>query len=208
MAVVIFLAIAVSCMLVGKIFGVGQESKIIYKWKKTLEAVQYSYRVVVLTENDLLRTYIKEKSDVRNENILNLLKTTMNADKAAVPVPAKPIKNYKYRFLNGKKVAKASAYYVEKFNYVPSSPVIVGLNWFNDECNDPEEICGVVLFDMNGTKLPNRMGLDVFGANIYRDEIHPFGAEKSYQENRQNCQRLETGITCSQFYLMGGQFFK
>ena len=68
-----------------------------------------------------------------------------------------------------------------------------------------------ILFNKDASillKMPNRFGLDVFGANIYRDRIEPFGSGLSYEENQINCRRLETGVTCSKFYLMGGQFFK
>lgn len=206
--VIIFIVIAVVCILFAKIFGVKQESNIIYNWKKTLMATQYSYNVLLLTKKDELEKIIKLENPVRNEKILKLFRETLNVNTIDTINSSRSLKNYKYRFLNGRRVAKESKYYVENFVYSPDGKIMAGLNWTNDDCFNNDGLCGVLIFDMNGVKLPNRFGLDIFGVNIYRDKIEPFGSGLSYADNQLNCRRLETGVTCSKFYLMGGQFFK
>ena len=206
--VIIFIIIAMLCILFAKLFGVKQESSIIYNWKKTLNATEYSYNVLLLTHKDELEKLMKLDDESKNEKILNLFKTTLNVNTIDTVNAKKSLKRYKYRFLNGRQVPKDSKYYIKNFIYSPDGKIMAGLNWFNNDCFNNDGLCGVLLFDMNGVKLPNRFGLDIFGANIYKDKIEPFGSGLSYEENQLNCRRLETGVTCSKFYLMGGQFFK
>ena len=206
--VIIFILIAVFCMLFAKVFGVKQESGIIYNWKKTLIATQYSYNVLLLTQKEEMEKIIKLPEHERNTRILDLFKTTLNVNTIDTVNSNRSLKNYKYRFLNGRRIPKDSKYHIKEFVYSPDGKIMAGLNWINDDCFNNDGLCGVIIFDMNGVKLPNRFGLDVFGANIYRDKIEPFGSDLSYEENQINCRRLETGVTCSKFYLMGGQFFK
>lgn len=208
MAVVVFLVIAISFMLLGKVFGVSQESDLIYSWKQVLISAQYSYKVTVLTQKPLLDEVIKKNGSERNIAVLNLLRATLNTKGVKPTAPVEPLTNYKYRFLNGKQIPDDSHYHVTDFVYSPNGKIVIGLNWLREDCDETEDACGVILFDLNGKKAPNRLGLDVFGVNIYRDRLAPFGAGMDYQKNQQNCQRFETGVTCSQFYLMGGQFFK
>ena len=171
-------------------------------------ATQYSYSVLLLTKKDELEKIIKLENPARNEKILKLFRETLNVNTIDTINSSRSLKNYKYRFLNGRRVAKESKYYVENFVYSPDGKIMAGLNWTNDDCFNNDGLCGVLIFDMNGVKLPNRFGLDIFGVNIYRDKIEPFGSGLSYADNQLNCRRLETGVTCSKFYLMGGQFFK
>ncbi len=206
--IIVFITIVMFCILLGKIFGVSQQSKVIYNWKKTLESAQYSYNVILLTQRQQLMDYVKSGSQSRNQEILNMFKSTLNTDVVGNKKEQKSLKNYKYRFLNGKQVPKESKYYAQNFTYSPDGTIIAGLNWLNQDCFETDNLCAVMIFDMNGVKLPNRFGLDVFGLNIYNNRLEPFGTGLSYEENQRNCRRLETGVTCSKFYLMGGQFFK
>lgn len=206
--IIVFITIVIFCVLLSKIFGVSQQSKIIYNWKKTLESAQYSYDVILLTQKNKLMELLDMEVPERNVEILTLFKSTLNTETVVKVNEQKSLKNYKYRFLNGNRVPVNSKYYASDFTYSPNGRIMVGLNWINPACFESEDLCGVFVFDMNGVKLPNRFGLDVFGVNIYKDRLEPFGTGLSYEENQYNCRRLETGVTCSRFYLMGGQFFK
>lgn len=206
--VIVFITIVIFCIFLGKTFGISQQSDIIYNWKKALASAQYSYNVILLTQKNKLLETMQEESTKRNTTILNIFKDTLNTDTVVKIDAQKPFKNYKYRFLNGKQVPIESKYYASNFTYSPDGRIMVGLNWMNQDCFETEDLCGVLVFDMNGVNPPNRFGLDVFGVNIYKDRLEPFGTGLSYEENQRNCRRLETGVTCSRFYLMGGQFFK
>ena len=197
-AVVVFLFFAIGCMFLSKVFDISQKSEVIYRWRHTLSNAKYSYEVILLTEKKRLLDTLKLEREVRNKEILSMFKDTFNLDGIKSTTKKRSLKNYKYRFLNGLKVQKNTKY----------KQIIVGINWFNPGCIGTEDLCGVMLFDMNGIDPPNRFGLDVFGVNIYDNRLEPFGTGLSYGQNEKNCRRLETGVTCSKFYLMGGQFFK
>lgn len=200
--VVIFLAITILCVFWAKAFDVRQESNVIYGWKKMLGVAKYSYEVVLLAEGQNLEKIIKLPANLRNLQILNLFAKHMDL------IPDKSLNRYKYRYLNGLRVSDDDEYFVDDFVYDNDKKVIIGLNWTNSDCFSDKKKCGIVIFDMNGKKGPNRFGLDVFGADIYSDSLLPFGSGLGFEQAEQNCSKLESGVFCSSFYLIGGQFFK
>ena len=200
--VIIFIFIAGFCVFTARTFDVSQESNIIYKWKKVLDSAKYSYNVVLLTESDNLNNAMLLNDTDRNKAVFKLSAKTISLEEN------KKLRKYKYRFLNGTKVPENSKYYVKDFMISPKGTTVIGLNWQNPKCFENNELCGIMIFDMNGRRGPNRFGLDVFGVNIYNDRLEPFGSNLNYTESEKNCSRLQTGVTCSQFYLIGGQFFK
>ena len=155
-----------------------------------------------MVEGQNIKKIVKVPPDVRNVQILNLFAKHMDL------VADKSLSRYKYRYLNGLRVGEEDEYFVDDFVYDNDKKVIIGLNWINSDCFRDGNKCGIAIFDMNGKKGPNRFGLDVFGVDIYNDKLLPFGFGLSYEEAEENCARLESGVFCSSFYLIGGQFFK
>jgi len=200
--IVIFIAIVFLCVFWSKSFDVRQESNVIYGWKKMLGVAKYSYDVVLMAEGQTIEKIVKLPPDVRNVQILNLFAKHMDL------VADKSLSRYKYRYLNGLRVSEEDEYFVDDFVYDNDKKVIIGINWINPNCFSDSNKCGIAIFDMNGKKGPNRFGLDVFGADIYNDTLLPFGSGLSYDRAAKNCAKLESGVFCSSFYLIGGQFFK
>ena len=62
------------------------------------------------------------------------------------------------------------------------------------------------MYDVNGKKGPNSWGKDVFGLNIYKDGFKPFGKTEPLETQRQDCSKHGTGIYCSNYFLIGGNF--
>lgn len=69
-----------------------------------------------------------------------------------------------------------------------------------------DNIKGLLLYDVNGKAGPNVWGKDVFGLNIYADRFEPFCKEKSVNEQKKDCSKNGTGLCCSNYYLIGGNF--
>ena len=69
-----------------------------------------------------------------------------------------------------------------------------------------DEIRGVLMYDVNGKNGPNVWGKDVFGMNIYDDRFEPFCKADSMSKQKQDCSKNGTGLCCSSYYLMGGNF--
>ena len=62
-----------------------------------------------------------------------------------------------------------------------------------------------MLFDINGILPPNRWGKDIYGVSIFDGgKIEPFGFELDMKELKKDC--LDTGISCSYYYKIGGGF--
>ena len=62
------------------------------------------------------------------------------------------------------------------------------------------------MYDVNGAKKPNTWGKDVFGFNIYENELQPFGKNTSLQDQQNDCSKNGTGLSCSNYFLIGGDF--
>ena len=72
--------------------------------------------------------------------------------------------------------------------------------------NDSEGRLAIIMYDVNGKMGPNVWGKDVFGLNIYADRFEPFGKKLTVHKQKQDCSRNGTGLSCSNYYLIGGSF--
>ena len=63
-----------------------------------------------------------------------------------------------------------------------------------------------MMFDMNGKIPPNIWGKDIFGARIFDDKVEAFGTNLTLQELQDDCSKTGTGVNCSYYYLIGGDF--
>lgn len=68
------------------------------------------------------------------------------------------------------------------------------------------KLLGYLMYDVNGKKGPNSWGKDVFGLKIYNNNFEPFGRDKSVDIQKQDCSKNGTGLYCSNYYLIGGNF--
>ena len=73
--------------------------------------------------------------------------------------------------------------------------------------NEPQKgVLGVLMYDVNGSVGPNVWGKDVFGLNIYTDRFEPFCKNDIVSVQKQDCSKSGTGLCCSNYYLIGGNF--
>ena len=80
---------------------------------------------------------------------------------------------------------------------------IIGFKWINENC-EKDELCAIMIFDLNGLEKPNVFGEDIFGININRNGISAFGEDTDINMLKQNCK--SSGTYCSYYYLIGGHF--
>ena len=65
----------------------------------------------------------------------------------------------------------------------------------------------IMMFDMNGLKGPNTWGKDIYGINIFTDgKITPIGTGWDLEDLKKDCSETGTGISCSHYYRIGGEF--
>jgi hypothetical protein len=111
---------------------------------------------------------------------------------------------YNVSYMNGNKVKKGDNYYFDNL-YKTYTNTIIGIKDIKDE--DVFHPVFIMMFDMNGLKGPNVWGKDIYGINIFIDgNITPLGTGKELEDLKKDCSTLGTGVSCSQYYRIGGEF--
>ena len=93
--------------------------------------------------------------------------------------------------------------------YTTDSNATLAFKWYDSpkiEQHTNKLILGILMYDVNGKIGPNVWGKDIFGMNIYKDKLEPFGTSVSNDEVEFDCSRQGTGMYCSTYYLNGGSF--
>lgn len=73
----------------------------------------------------------------------------------------------------------------------------IAFNVLSPDCSLVRNRCATILFDINGTKGPNRLSKDLFDLGIYKDKVKPYSVETNHV---QRC--LEgTGQSCTDYIL-------
>ena len=89
--------------------------------------------------------------------------------------------------------------------YLTKNNKIIGIKDIKDE--DVYHPVFLMMFDMNGLKGPNMWGKDVFGLNIFIDgNITPLGSGWDIDDLKADCSTSGTGVACSHYYRIGGNF--
>ena len=89
--------------------------------------------------------------------------------------------------------------------YINRDDNIVGIK--DIENKTPDSPVFLMMLDTNGYKKPNIWGRDIFGLNIYKDgNINPIGYGWDVKKLRKDCSKKGTGLSCSYFYRIGGEF--
>mgnify|MGYP003296219308 CR=1 FL=1 len=109
-------------------------------------------------------------------------------------------KKYKITYLNRQR--PQDKYIFDDFRTTYSNATI-STKFFESPNND---ILGIIMYDVNGSKSPNIWGRDVYGFNIYKDHIEPFCKQDNISIQRSDCSRHGSGLCCSNYYLIGGSF--
>ncbi|MBQ7764529.1 hypothetical protein IJ384_04065 [bacterium] len=110
-------------------------------------------------------------------------------------------KPYKITFMNG--TYPNVTYRFKDFKTTYSNAVLA-IKLFSDVKEDG--LHGILMYDVNGKYRPNTWGKDVFGLYIYEDKFVPFGKNEPISKQKQDCSRNGTGLFCSNYYLIGGNF--
>lgn len=176
------------------------QANFISKWKEVYNDTDYMFTVIKAQEGDELHAKLAKAPNnlVRTQIVIKTIKPYLR-----ITTNVKDM-NYKQYYMNKSPVNEADRYYVDNFYYTDSGK-IVGVKWLTDNC-DEETICGIVTFDINGTKAPNTWGKDIYGIDILKDKIEPIGKNTASVLLKNDCSEYGHGIYCSYYYLIGGQF--
>ena len=111
----------------------------------------------------------------------------------------KKIPSYKIKYMNGHAATGIGSF---QNVYEVGEGNSVGFKWYEKD----SDTSGIMFYDINGKKGPNRWGKDVFGVNIYSQKSEPLCKNKKHEEIVQDCSKTGTGCCCSYYYLVGGNF--
>ena len=132
----------------------------------------------------------KETSINFNEAFQSILENEINEE----------IPRYKISYKNG--AQPAGPYKFDNFKSTYSNATIA-IKFFDEPEKDLQ---GYLMYDVNGKNGPNTWGKDVFGLYIYKNYLEPFGKNESLAQQKQDCSKNGTGLFCSNYYLIGGNF--
>ena len=172
----------------------------ISKWNAEYNQMQYMFSAMSAQEADIKEKFKSANNpDKRELYLIELIKPYMRLKE---PLKKKYIQHY----MNGKTV-QASDLYHFKTLYLNNDDLIVGIKYVMGELQDP--VVFIMIIDTNGYKKPNTWGRDIFGIKIYKDgNINSFGYGWDVDKLRKDCSKNGTGLSCSHFYRIGGEFIE
>lgn len=152
------------------------------KWRSVQQEFSNIFHTIRTAQNDTDETFKDVVESIINKEVQNSI------------IP------YNIKLMNGSKVPDKFVFdeYKETF-----SKATIAVKFYD---NNNDGIKGLVLYDVNGKTKPNTWGKDVFALNIYEDRFEPLGKTEPIASQRQDCSKNGTGVYCSNFYLIGGNF--
>jgi hypothetical protein len=150
-------------------------------------------------DSDIIRGFKNAKDNqAREKFMMNLVKPYLR-----VNFQNGSAKNYDMYYMNSLKVSPDEEFYFDKL--YKSGNHIIGIKDVKD--NDIYHPAFIMMFDVNGHKAPNTWGKDIFAMNIFIDgKISPLGAGLPTDILRSDCSAEGSGVFCSYYYQIGGDF--
>lgn len=173
------------------------QAKFITRWKDCYNRLSYMKDAISKQEKtDILKSFKIAKNDEERESILiNIIKPYFRLNEEKFP------KHYHPKYMNKKMVKHNDFYYFDEIYYTDNK-LIVGIK----DVDDVVPPMFMMMFDINGKLQPNIWGKDIFGAKVYEDRVEAFGQSESLENMRKDCSPQGTGISCSYYYRIGGNF--
>lgn len=173
------------------------QAKFITRWKDCYNRLSYMKDAISKQEKtDILKSFKRAKNDEERESILiNIIKPYFRLNEEKFP------KHYHPKYMNKKMVKHNDFYYFDEIYYTDNK-LIVGIK----DVDDVVPPMFMMMFDINGKLPPNIWGKDIFGAKVYEDRVEAFGQSESLENMRKDCSPQGTGISCSYYYRIGGNF--
>lgn len=176
-----------------------RQAKFISKWNEKYNQLEYTFSAITAQANGEISAKIsstKNNSD-KKKAILDAIKPYMRITKEVKD-------DYQQKYMDGRIVNSGEMYYFNDFYYT-SANEIIGIKVINPNCSN-NQICALMSFDINGLKLPNTWGCDIFGIGVLSNRIEPLGKGINPDILKYNCSKQGSGVYCSYYYLIGGRF--
>ena len=200
-SITIFVIFGIILLLIPSSFISSKEATYISKWNETFNKMEYIFTAMnAQADAEIVKSFKHAKNNEDRENLMiNLVKPYLR-----ISAQDELSKKYTPYYMNGKKVSKGDEYYFESL-YTTENNIIVGIKDIKD--SDIYHPGFLMVFDMNGTRGPNTWGKDIYGINIFADgKITPIGTGWDLDKLRKDCSNIGTGVACSYYYRIGGEF--
>ncbi len=200
-SITIFVIFAIILLLIPSSFITSKEATYIHKWNETYNKVDYMFTAMTAQANEnIVKGFHRAKTnEAREQLMITLVKPYLRIQEEDALKT-----NYNQYYMNGNKVKPTDSFYFDRL-YNSSNGQIIGIKDIKDD--DIYHPGFIMLFDMNGLKGPNTWGKDIYGINIFVDgKITPIGAGWNIDNVKQDCSETGTGVSCSYYYRIGGEF--
>jgi hypothetical protein len=192
---------AIVLLLIPTKFIESKEASYISIWNEIYHKMEYVFNAMnAHADSNIAKGFknAKERSS-REKLMMNMVKPYLR-----ISVQNELNKKYIPTYMNNEKVNENDEFFFDNL-YLTSNNRIVGIKDVKD--NDIYHPAFRMMFDVNGLKGPNMWGKDIFGLNIFVDgRITPLGAGKSIDDLKKDCSEFGTGVFCSYYYRIGGDF--
>ncbi|HCB11367.1 MAG TPA: hypothetical protein DEO94_04365 [Cyanobacteria bacterium UBA11991] len=198
---VLLVVFAVLLFLIPTSFS-SKEAVFVSEWNAKYNKIEYTFTAMSAhAESDIIKNFKKAKSGEQKEKYMIKLAKPYLRLKNLNPIIKE---HYVPHYMNGKPVKKDDFYYFSNL-YESDTDSIVGIKDIPDTAEDAPGF--MIMVDMNGIKKPNRWGKDIYGVNVYKTgQIAALGKDKNIKELRKDCSEKGSGVACSHFYRIGGEF--
>lgn len=200
-SITIFVIFAIVLLLFPTSLISSKEATYISKWNETFNKIEYIFSAMsAQADADIVKSLHRATTNEERERLMiQLVKPYLRIKEQDALT-----KEYSLYYMNGNKVNRNDDFYFDKL-YITNNGVVVGIKDTKDD--DIFHPGFIMMFDMNGTKGPNTWGKDVYGINIFSDgKITPIGTGWNIEDIKQDCSEKGTGISCSHYYRIGGEF--
>ena len=199
-SITIFVIFGVILLLIPTSFISSKEAAFITKWNDTYNKIDYMFTAMAAhADENIVKDFNSKSNQEREQIMIKLVKPYLRIKESD-----EITKRYAPYFMNGTKIPKDNQYYFEKL-YLTKNGIIIGIKDIKDE--DVFHPGFLMMFDMNGLKGPNVWGKDIYGINIFTDgKITPIGTGWDLKKKKKDCSETGTGISCSHYYRIGGEF--
>ncbi len=200
-SITIFVIFAIILLLIPSSFITSKEATYIHKWNETYNKVDYMFTAMTAQANEnIVKGFHRAKTnEAREQLMITLVKPYLRIQEEDALKTT-----YNQYYMNGNKVKPTDPFYFDRL-YNSSNGQIIGIKDIKDD--DIYHPGFIMLFDMNGLKGPNTWGKDIYGINIFVDgKITPIGAGWNIDNVKQDCSETGTGVSCSYYYRIGGEF--
>ncbi|MGN0031016.1 MAG: hypothetical protein ACI37Q_03580 [Candidatus Gastranaerophilaceae bacterium] len=200
-SITIFVIFAALLLMIPSSVISSKEASYISKWNDTFHKMEYVFNAMAAqADAEIIKSFKKAKNNHEREAIMiKLVKPYLR-----ISEDDEITRKYDLHYMNGVKLKPEDEYYFDNV-YLSEKSTIIGIKDIVDD--DIYHPGFLMMFDMNGIKGPNTWGRDVYGINIFADgKITPLGAGWDIDDLKKDCSPVGSGVSCSYYYRIGGEF--